>query len=401
MSIGNNQIIKALRWRLYHDYLELKVFFIRRKKTIRFGFLVQELSQWKTERLYQAMLKHPRFEPVLCITHNDWYPGAEKVMMDYCRSQGYEYVMLDPAKTFRQQIKLDMVTPQKPYRVEIPAAFQPDNNRGLPYVVIPYYFGTITTPWIVNQRLNILCWRQFVDNESCKQAWSEMHSLGGSTYRVTGSPMMDELLTPKESLPDVWPVKDGRKRIIYAPHHTIADMHKEGIGYSTFLEHCDFMLEMRDKYQDRVFFVFKPHPALRFRLYEYWGKEKTDSYFARWEKEGCSHVETGKYISLFKYSDAMIHDCASFTIEYLYMDKPVMYLLRDGRHEDNMIPYAKEAFDLHYKGSAQKDIENFILDVINDVDPLKEKRIQFKEKSLLPPNGRTACENIVDSILGE
>ena len=400
MSIGNNQFIKTLKRRLYHDYLELKVFFIRRKKTIRFGFLIQELTQWKTELLYQAMLKHPRFEPVLCIVHNDWYPDAEKVLMDYCRRQGYKYVSLDPTKTFRQQIKLDMVTLQKPYRVEIPASFQIDNNRSLPYVVISYYLGTITTEWIVNQRLNILCWRQFVDNESCRQAWSKMHALGGSTYRVTGSPMMDELLAPKESLPDVWPVKDGRKRIIFAPHHTIADLHKEGIGYSTFLDYCDFMLEMRDKYQDRVFFVFKPHPALRFRLYEYWGKEKTDCYFAQWEKEGRSHVETGKYVSLFKYSDAMIHDCASFTIEYLYMDKPVMYLLRDERHEDNMFPYAKEAFDLHYKGRSRQDIESFILDVINDVDPLKERRIQFKEKNLLPPHGKTACENIIDSILG-
>ena len=401
MSIGNNQFLKTLRWRLYHDYLEFRVCCIRRKKTIRFGFLIQELSQWKTERLYLAMLAHPRFEPVLCISHNDWYPGSEMVMMDYCGRQGYKSVSLDPTRTFREQIKLDMVTLQKPYRTEIPVAFQPDNNRGLPYVVIPYYLGTITTSWIVNQRLNILCWRQFVDNESCKRAWSRMHALGGSTYRVTGSPMMDELLTPKESLPDVWPVRDGRKRIIFAPHHTIADMHKEGIGYSTFLDYCDFMLEMRDKYQDRVFFVFKPHPALRFRLNEYWGKEKTDCYFAKWEKEGCSHIETGRYVSLFKYSDAMIHDCASFTVEYLYTDKPAMYLLKDEHHEDNMIPYAKEAFDLHYKGRSQKDIESFILDIINDEDPLKEKRARFKEKNLLPPNGKTACENIIDSILGE
>lgn len=384
---------------MFHDYLDLRVFFIRRKKTIRFGFLIQELSQWKTETLYLAMLMHQRFEPVLCISPNVWYPGAEKVLMEYCRSQGYKFVLLDPTKTFRKQVKLDMVTPQKPYRSEIPAALQPDNNRGLPYVVIPYFLSTITAPWSINQRLSILCWRQFVDNESCKHAWSKIHLLGGSTYRVTGLPVMDELLTPKECLEDVWPSKDGRKRIIYAPHHTIADMHWEGIAYSTFLDYCDFMLEMRDKYQDRVYFVFKPHPSLRGRLMEYWGEEKTDNYFARWEKEGCSHIETGKYLSLFKYSDAMIHDCASFTVEYLYMDKPVMYLLRDEHHEDNMIPYAKEAFALLYKGRTQKDIESFILDVINDVDPNKEKRIEFKEKNLLPPNGRTACENIMDSIL--
>lgn len=400
MSVGNRQFVKTLKWRLYHDYLELKVFFLRRKKTIRFGFLIQELTQWKTELLYQAMLKHPRFEPVLCVSPSLGYPGAEIVFMEYCRSQGYKYELLNPNKTIREQIKLDMVTPQKPYPNEIPVAHQPDNNWGLPYVVIPYFLSTITVPWSVNQRLSILCWRQFVDNDSCKQAWSKMHKLRGLTYKVTGLPVMDELLAPKESLQDVWPIKDGRKRIIYAPHHTISDMHWEGIGYSTFLDYCDFMLEMRDKYQDRVFFVFKPHPSLRNRLIKYWGEEKTDVYYAQWEKEGSSHIETGKYLSLFKYSDAMIHDCSSFTIEYLYMDKPVMYLLRDEHHEDNMIPYAKDAFNLHYKGKTQKDIEGFILNVINGVDPLKKNRTRFKDENLIPPNGKTACENIMDSILG-
>ena len=97
----------------------------------------------------------------------------------------------------------------------------------------------------------------------------------------------------------------------------------------------------------------------------------------------------------------MIHDCGSFTIEYMYMNNPVMYLVRDDSHIDNMIPYAREAFDLHYKGKTREDIESFILDVIDEKDPLKEKRARFKEQNLIPPNGKTACENIIDSILGK
>ena len=83
------------------------------------------------------------------------------------------------------------------------------------------------------------------------------------------------------------------------------------------------------------------------------------------------------------------------------MDNPVMYLVRDENHTVNMIPYAKEAFNLHYKGTSVADIEQFILNVINEIDPLKEKRKEFKQQHLMPPNGRSACENIIDSILGE
>ena len=65
-----------------------------------------------------------------------------------------------------------------------------------------------------------------------------------------------------------------------------------------------------------------------------------------------------------------------------------------------MIPYAKEAYDLHYKGKCADDIEQFIQNVIEGIDPLKEKRAALKRQHLLPPNGRTACENIIHSILG-
>ena len=395
------QLIKHLKWRVFHAWLCLKVFRIRRKERIRFGFLLQELSQWKTESLYKAMLAHPRFEPILCISPCLEIAGAETRLMEYCREKGYEYVFLDPGKRIKEQVEMDMAVPQKPYLPQIHKLHRMGENRSIPFVIIPYFLSTITEDWVVNQRSCLLCWREFVDNESCRREWSKIHYLKGLTYAVTGLPVMDGLLAPKDEFPDVWPVADGRKRIIYAPHHTISDMHLEGIGYSTFLDYCDRMLELRDKYRDRVYFVFKPHPSLRRKLVKLWGEERTDEYYQKWEIPGESHVELGAYLPLFKHSDAMIHDCGSFTVEYMYMDNPVMYLVRDDSHAENMIPYAKEAFDLHYKGKSSDDIEQFIRNVIDGIDPLKEKRAALKRQHLLPPNGRTACENIIHSILGD
>ena len=395
------RVIKEFKWTLFHVWLSLKMWRIRRKDKIRFGFLLQELSQWKSESLYRAMLAHPRFEPVICISPSLKYLGAERTLIDYCEEKGYAYTLLDSDKTISEQVDLDLLVPEKPYQEETQELHRIDNNRSILFVVIPYYLGTITEDWVVNQRVHLLCWRQFVDNESCRKSWARVHRLKGITYAVTGTPVMDELLIPKEDLPDPWPVSDGRKRIIYSPHHTIAEMHWRGIGYSTFLDYCDAMLELRDKYRDQVYFVFKPHPFLRIKLARLWGEEQAEAYFRKWEKPGCSHVEQGKYLSLFKHSDALIHDCGSFTVEYMYMDRPAMYLVRDDAHADNMIPYAKEAFDLHYKGKDIQDIERFIQDVINGNDPLKARREAFKRQYLLPPHGRTACENIMRSILGE
>lgn len=393
--------VKRFKWRIFHLLMDMKVRRIRKKDTIRFLFILQEVTQWKTERLYQAMRAHPRFEPVLGITKCPAYPGAEEAMVAYCKEKNYPYVRLDSEKTISEQIDADIVTHQKPYVSEINPAHYFDSNRKIPIVSIPYYLSTITENWIVNNRINLQAWRLFIDNESTRKVWAATSRLQGLNYRVTGLPVMDELLTPKESLPDVWPVQDGRKRVIYAPHHTIADNHLAGIAYSTFLEHCEEMLALRDQFKDRVYFVFKPHPSLRKKLLEYWGLEKTNTYYRRWEEPGISHVELGKYLALFKYSDAMIHDCGSFTVEYLFTGNPVMYLVRDDCHAANMTPYAKEAFDLHYKGKTFSDIERFLEDVVAGNDPLMEKRAVFKEENLVPPNGKSACENIINAILGD
>ena len=352
--------------------------------------------------LYSAMLADPRFEPILGIAPCLGYPGAEERVIDYCNNKGYNYLLLDAQRTISEQISVDIISHQKPYSREINPAHRIAKNLKVPVVYIPYYLSTITENWVVNERLCLLAWRVFIDNEGSKQEWAIIHCLHGKNYAMTGLPIMDELLIPKSHFSDVWPSKDTRKRIIYAPHHTIADIHLKGIGYSTLLEFGEFMLEMKEKYRDKVYFVFKPHPLLFRNLSSYWGEEKTKVYYDRWNDPGYSHLEVNdKYIALFKYSDAMIHDCGSFTIEYMYTGNPVMYLTKDAHHTDNMTPNAIRAFNLHYMGQTHEDIDRFICDVIVGNDPLKAKREVFFEECLLPPNDRSASENILDAILGQ
>ena len=374
---------------------------IRRRERIRFLFILQELSQWKTEMLYKAMLNHPRFEPILGIIPCVEIPGAEKKVVEYCQEHNYKFVFLSPEKTIAQQLDVDIIAHQKPYSDSIHPLHQINANKKIPTVYIPYYLSTITEGWLVNPRVCLLAWRQFIDTESCRKEWAKLNRLHGINYSVTGLPFMDELMLPKTEWQDVWPNMDNRKRIIYAPHHTIADIHMEGIGYSTFLDYHEYMLRLRDKYKEQVYFVFKPHPRLYPNLLTFWGKQKTEEYYRSWDLPGYSHVEDNDdYLALFKYSDALIHDCGSFTIEYLYMDKPVMYLTRDAHHADNLNEVAQRAFDLHYKGESCADIETFVESIIEGTDPLEKERMSFKEKFLVAPNGRTACENIIDVILG-
>ena len=56
---------------------------------------------------------------------------------------------------------------------------------------------------------------------------------------------------------------------------------------------------------------------------------------------------------------------------------------------------------MNYKGHNREEKELFVQNVINDIDPRKEEREQFFNDYLLPPNGQSACDNIIAAILGE
>lgn len=100
----------------------------------------------------------------------------------------------------------------------------------------------------------------------------------------------------------------------------------------------------------------------------------------------------------------MIHDCDSFTLEYCYVKKPVMFVINEANikdREDALNDFGKMAFELHDKGCSIESIESFIQSVIKGEDSKKNKRDYFFNNYLLPPNHKSAVSNIIDAIIYE
>ena len=147
------------------------------------------------------------------------------------------------------------------------------------------------------------------------------------------------------------------------------------------------MLKLAEKYKDKVQFAFKPHPVLKVKLINIWGKEKTEAYYKKWSELENTQIEEGYYMDLFKTSDALIHDCASFTAEYLYTQKPTLFMVRDENVQSHWNPFGKKCFDQHYHAENLEQIEHFIQDVvINGNDPMKSQREQFFKDLLKNPD---------------
>lgn len=398
MSIYGKHVVYPIRFHCQKK----KVCSIRKKEKIRVLFIVIDLSEWKTEDLYNQMSAHPRFEPILGLTMSTESPWEKEKFRSYLDSKGYEYKDLDTMVGAINSIDPDIIFYQKPYSTNYFPKYDCVYNLNRILCYCPYSINTIDESWIFHFPIEYYSWQYYYSNDSSMASAKKKFPLITKNLVVTGLPLNDKFLKPKDSFENSWKLVEGsKKRIIYAPHHTIADFHWDGIAYSTFLEYADFMLEMAGKYKDQVQWAFKPHPFLKSRLYQVWGKERTDAYYQEWADMENTQLETGEYVGLFMHSDAMIHDCASFTIEYHYTHNPVLYLVRDEKHTDNLNDFAKRAFELHYKAKCQQEIEQFIVDVIAGNDSLKKEREKFYQECMLPPHGKTASENIINAILGE
>ena len=195
---------------------------------------------------------------------------------------------------------------------------------------------------------------------------------------------------------DYWkPQSSSKKRVIFAPHHSIDNPQYP----SVFLDVCEEILRIAEKYGSEIQWVFKPHQVLKFKLQQLWGVEKTEEYYRRWDRLDNTQLVSDGYVDLFLTSDAMIHDCGSFTTEYLFTGKPVMYLCGESDMKGKFNEFGIDAFDCHYHGKTGDDIERFLKEVVIDGnDPMKIKRERFFEENLKSKDGLLPSQKILKVI---
>jgi CDP-glycerol glycerophosphotransferase (TagB/SpsB family) len=165
---------------------------------------------------------------------------------------------------------------------------------------------------------------------------------------------------------------------------------------------AQLMVDIAQTYSDRLQIAFKPHPSLLTQLYAHpdWGKERTDQYYELWQQMPNTQLETGQYADLFMTSDAMIHDSGSFVVEYLYANRPVMFVSNNLQSIlATQSEFGLQAYKQAYIGREAGDIRHFIDEVVlRENDPMRPQRKQFFSDYLLPPGGKTVAQNIVEDI---
>lgn len=395
----SNAIIHLGQKLYYEYYIPFRVKQLRKQKTIKVVFAVINLGAWKTESLYTLMLKHPRFEPYILISKNEQEDDTENLKR-YLIGKGYNYIETDLTKhTIWNHIYPDIVFLQKQYNPTFPDSKTLLKYHKTLFCHVPYAFRSSIEPWSYDRNCFKNSWQLYYENDILAKQYGDLINPRIPNSYATGLPMMDELLIDPVDVPDQWKEhKPGKKRIIYAPHHSI--FHNPWKS-ATFLELGEEILKLAEKYSDRVQWAFKPHPLLRNALEQVWEKDRIDTYYRRWAEVEWSQYETGKYLGLFMHSDAMIHDCGSFIMEYLYTGHPVLYLMNDPSFSETWNNSYKQALSLNYQTAHIEGVEKFINDVLVGEDPMKSQREIFKRNYLTPPGAQSASQNIIDCILSQ
>ena len=402
-GVNERRLIKAIK----HSQI-IALEHIHDTSVIRCVFLVLFDEVWKCDKIYQIMSENPRFEPIILVCpvvnfgRDNMLQRMEKCYA-YFKKKNYNVVKSYDVNTnsyidIKRDLRPDILFYTNPYKGVIDDRYYITNYQDVLTTYVPYYYHEGVGYKVAYDSLfQNLLWRRYAETPFHRMLSQKYARNKGRNTVLSGYPgiecFIDHRYMPND---EAWKNREnGLKRIIWAPHHTLINVGT--CVYSCFLEYSDFMLDMAQKYETKAQFIFKPHPLLRNKLDKIWGKERTDAYYSKWESMPNTALKEGDYIDLFLTSDAMIHDSGSFLIEYLYVNKPVMRTLNSIPLENLYNSFAIDCLNNYYLAQSRNDIEDFIVNVINNVDPLKEQRTKFVNDVLMPKG--SPSQNIVNDIL--
>lgn len=230
-------------------------------------------------------------------------------------------------------------------------------------------------------------WKVFLETEISQNEYKEYGLYNGENSIVTGYSKMDRLKSNQ--------VKNEKKIIIIAPHHTIDEYAHKEIKLSNFEKYEKFFLELPAKYPN-IHFHFRPHPLLFPNLRKSRGNKYIEEYIHKLKKyTNITLDEKGDYFEIFAKADGIIQDCGSFLVEWFYTNKPGCYMLADISSKDKYFnELGKQCLDNTYIAYREDDIYNYIDEVIiKGNDYMKNKRDNFAK--LIKNNYPYATDNIV------
>lgn len=357
---------------------------IKLKKKINVYFIVSEKEKWSYETLYNYLRKSNRFIPKIIIFPNNnknlTLNDSLKRNLNYFKNKNIikgidnKNEIIQPNKILKDYsiIFYDQPVPQV-------------GNQWLPKKIIkknllcyvPYgvkIANSLGEKSHFGLDLHHYCWKIF-----CETSWHKKKFISfvkdKSKVVNTGHPKLDNLRIKKNLNYKKNFLQKFNKKIIWAPHWTIN--HYLGSNYSTFDKNFDYFLDLKKRYKDTYWF-FRPHQRLERQIIDtkFMSIDKQVKYFKEWSSSNSEYYKDINYFKIFLSSDCMITDCGSFLFEYLFTEKPVLFL--ESKKSNGWNELGQKIYNVYYRATNNKQIDKFINDVI-----YKKKDYLYKKRKNL------------------
>ena len=376
---------------------------IRRKAALgvplRVLFVVDNISKWKTQKLYDAMDASPLYEPMVGLTLGQGisFPDVHtrfETEKAFYGSRGCKVYALYDAET-GENIPVSSLKPDIVFYQECCAGLCRgqcvfDVSRFALTMYIPYSieYGTVNAiyrkPNFQDQLFLNICWNAV--REKYLKELSFPFSRAGRIVGL-GYPFIDELLQDSNSTRDY---------VIYAPHFSFpVNGVTRPLTIGTFMETGVAILKYAQRHPE-IRWVFKPHPGLRSELETTggWTRTEVDAYYRAWEQLGVG-CYTSDYPYYFARSKAMITDSASFLLEYPVTQKPLIWLVNEGQKRTSTA-FVEPLFKTFYRITGGRGLVETLDEIIvQDKDPLRHVRVSELNKLNLVAGG---TEHIMDYL---
>lgn len=363
----------------------------KNKRKLKIAFFVNENEKWCCQTLYNKLKQSRHFEPVIFLTSlnelqrpdiEDKYNKNIEFFNKNCDK--VQLVYNNKTKLFDDLKKYspDIVVYQQPWFIADNQNLYSISKFALA-IYIPYCF--VEEYGIIKSHIDTfyyLLFREYISHETIKEEYKNK-GYKRNNLKVVGYTKIEEYLNNKQH---------EKKYVIYAPHYSVK---QTTLKLGTFDWNGNFILNYAKQHTE-FNWIFKPHPRCKedfLRLKIFKNMKEIDEYYEQWNKIGTVY-DKGNYINLFKQAKCLITDCASFLIEFLPTESPVINLRR--KDSAYISDITTEIVKTYYQAYNLEDLHQIFNDVLeNNKDLKKEERLNLIKKLNLV---RNASDNIISDL---
>ena len=217
-------------------------------------------------------------------------------------------------------------------------------------------------------------WKYFTETVYSLEDCRRLQLIEGKNVVLTGYPKMDAFAEYQSKK------KDGPEKILITAHHSV-DM--DELPLSNFLSYHRLVPQLPGMFPGTEF-VFRPHPLLFARLIneKIWTRDQVDCYLTDLEKAGIEYSDGGDYLRLFAECDAIINDCGSFTIEWLFTGKPGCFVFNTKLKKEHLTSQMQYALKRYRIARSAEDIIKFISEVTSGLCPARQEMDDWIRKNI-------------------